>query len=215
MENNAIIEKVVELSGICSQIAKLTDRKKELEAFFARQGSEDIEDTKFKTVSYADPESQAAVTYTEAQKMTVSAPEYLRAALGENTFNDLFTVEHKEEIKPKSKEIERMLIGVFGSNFIKEMPHDVIGKLPCDDKAKQVLARKLKGANFETDRDNLMRIGGFSKEDASDYAYIYAEAVVYRTLWTVCEMSGETEETLIRSIQLAVAVSDSTKIAVT
>ena len=77
------------------------------------------------------------------------------------------------------------------------------------------LSKKLKGAKFETNRDNLMKIGGLSESDAGDYAFMYAEAVVWQTLCRVAEMSGADKEKIIRSINLGVSVDSSTKITVT
>lgn len=211
---NEVVEKVKELSRIKADIAKLSDRKKELEAYFLERGGVDVADTKFKSTVYADPESQAAVTYTEAQALSVAFPEYLKKALGE-VFGDIFSVEVKTEVKPKSKDIERMLIGMYTGNYTKAAPAEVIAQLPCGDKAKAALAKKLKGAKFETDRDNLVKLGGLSEQDAGDYAYLYAEAVVWQTFRNLVEMSGSDEEKLLNSINHGVAVDSSTKIAVT
>lgn len=210
-----ITEKVRELSEIKARIAKLNERKKELEAFFLERGSEDVLDTKYKSRTYADEESQAAVTYTEAQSLEIAAPNYLENSLGENVFKDIFEEVVKREIKPKDKDIERMLIGIFSGDYIKSTPAEVIEQLPCDDKAKAALSKKLKGVKFETDRDSLMKIGGLSEKDAGDYAYMFAEAVVWQTLCRVAEMSGADKDCIIKSINLGVRVDDSTKIAVT
>lgn len=210
-----ITEKVRELSAVKAQIAELNERKKELETYFLERGSEDVIDTKYKSRTYADEASQAAVTYTEAQTLEIAAPNYLETALGNDVFKDIFEEAVKREIKPKSKEIERMLIGIFTGDYIRSTPEDVIAQLPCDIKAKAALSKKLKGAKFETDRDNLIKIGGLSEADAGDYAYMFAEAVVWQTLCRVAEMSGADKECIIKSINLGVAVDSSTKIAVT
>lgn len=210
-----IIEKVKELSAVKAQIAKLNERKKELEAYFLERGNEDVADTKYKSHTYADEESQAAVTYTEAQALEITAPNYLEKALGENVFKDIFEEKIKREIKPKDKDIERMLIGIFTEGFIKSSPKDVIAQLPCDEKAKAALAKKLKGAKFETDRDNLIKLGGLSEADAGDYAYMFAEATVWQTLCRIAEMSGTDKDAIIHSINLGVSVDSSTKISVT
>lgn len=52
-----IVEKVRELSQIKADIARLTDRKKQLEAYFLERGGDDVLDTKFKSTVYADPDS--------------------------------------------------------------------------------------------------------------------------------------------------------------
>lgn len=209
-----IVEKVRELSQIKADIARLTDRKKQLEAYFLERGGDDVLDTKFKSTVYADPDSQAAVTYTEAQALTIVYPHYLEETLGA-IFPDIFEVATKTEVKPKNKDIERMLIGMYTENYTRSTPEEIIAQLPCDDKAKVALAKKLKGAKFETDRDNLMKIGGFSEQDAGDYAYLYAEAVVWQTFRRIAEMSGADDARLLRCINLGVAVDSSTKIAVT
>lgn len=209
-----IVEKVRELSQIKADIARLTDRKKQLEAYFLERGGDDVLDTKFKSTVYADPDSQAAVTYTEAQALTIVYPHYLEETLGA-IFPDIFEVATKTEVKPKNKDIERMLIGMYTENYTRSTPEEIIAQLPCDDKAKAALAKKLKGAKFETDRDNLMKIGGFSEQDAGDYAYLYAEAVVWQTFRRIAEMSGADDARLLRCIDLGVAVDSSTKIAVT
>lgn len=212
---NEIIERVRELSAVKARIAKLNERKKELEAYFLERGSEDVLDTKYKSRTYADDESQAAVTYTEAQSLEITAPNYLESALGKDVFKDIFKEEVKREIKPRDKDVERMLIGIFTGGYIKSTPGDVIAQLPCDEKARAALSKKLKGAKFETDRDNLMKIGGLSEKDAGDYAYMFAEAVVWQTLCRVAEMSGADKDCIIKSINLGVSVDDSTKISVT
>lgn len=155
-----IVDKVRELSRIKADIAKLNDRRKELEAYFLERGGDDVVDTKFKSTVYADPDSQAAVTYTEAQALTIVYPHYLKETLGA-MFPDIFEESVKTEIKPKNKDIERMLIGMFTGNYTRSTPEEIIAQLPCGDKAKSALAKKLKGAKFETDRDNLMKSVGF------------------------------------------------------
>ena len=110
-----------------------------------------------------------------------------------------------------------MLIGLYTGNYTKATPAEVIGQLPCTKDQKAALAKKLKGANFETDVKNLMEIGGLTEDDASDYAYLYAEAVVYDTFLRVLHISGADENAIdeyIKGITVAVSVDDSTKISV-
>ena len=209
-----MLNKVRELSRVKAQIARLNEHKRELEAYFLERGGDDVSDTKYKSTTYADPESQAAVTYTEARSLSIDAPNYLKKALGD-VFKDIFEEKETVEIKPKNKDIERMLIGMFTGEFTRSTPEEIIVGLPCDDKAKAALSKKLKGRSFEGDRDNLIKIGGFNKTDAGDYAYLYAEAVVWSIFKNVCEMSDITEAQLLRSIGLSLSVSDSTKVTVT
>ena len=144
-----IVDKVRELSRIKADIAKLNDRRKELEAYFLERGGDDVVDTKFKSTVYADPDSQAAVTYTEAQALTIVYPHYLKETLGA-MFPDIFEEAVKTEVKPKNKDIERMLIGMFTGNYTRSTPEEIIAQLPCGDKAKSALAKKLKGCLLYT-----------------------------------------------------------------
>ena len=154
-----------------------------------------------------------AANNQETRRLTISSDLSERAL--HEIYLPAFEEAVKTEIKPKNKDIERMLIGMFTGNYTRSTPEEIIAQLPCGDKAKSALAKKLKGAKFETDRDNLMKIGGFSEQDAGDYAYLYAEAAVWQTFRSVAEMSGADEARLLRCINLGVAVDSSTKIAVT
>ena len=49
-----IVEKVRELSEVKAQIAKLSERKKQLEAFFLERGGEDVTDTKYKSATHTE-----------------------------------------------------------------------------------------------------------------------------------------------------------------
>lgn len=99
-----IVDKVRELSRIKADIAKLNDRRKELEAYFLERGGDDVVDTKFKSTVYADPDSQAAVTYTEAQALTIVYPHYLKETLGR-----CFRISLRKPSKPRSSRRTRIL----------------------------------------------------------------------------------------------------------
>ena len=109
-----------------------------------------------------------------------------------------------------------MLIGVYTGDYTKAKPSEVIAQLPCSAEQKAVLTKKLKGANFETDVKNLKEIGGFSESNASDYAYLFAEAVVYDTFLKLMKLSGNNgnADEYIKEISVAVSVEDTTKITV-
>ena len=209
-----VLDKVRELSDVKRQIDELKDRQRDLEAYFLELGSTDVEDTKYKSATYAAPDSQAAVTYTEAQSLSIDAPHYLRETLGE-VFADVFNEKINISVSAVSKSIERMLIGIYTDGYVRMLPADVIRQLPCESKQRDALSRKLKGVSFEKDRDNLMKIGGFSEAEAGDYAYLYAEAVVWETFCRVAEMAHVDKEQLMHDINLGISVSSSTKIAVT
>ncbi len=185
-----------------------------LEAWFLTAGNEALKDSKSKSVCYKS-DSGSSVTYTQAQKLTLEAPAVLKKLLG-TAFPDFIEEKTESTYKVKSAAVERMLIGLYTGDYTKILPSDVIAQLPCSSQQQAALAKKLKGANFETDVKNLMTVGGFSEEDASDYAYLYAEAVVYDTFRRLMKLSGvdEDPEEFIKGLTVAVSVDDTTKISI-
>ncbi len=207
-------EKVRELADTNADLAKLKARKSELEAWFAVIGNEALKDSKNKSISYNDG-SGSSVIYTQAQKLTLESPGYLKKLLGD-VFPDFIEEKNEPTYKVKSAAVERMLIGLYTGDYTKAKPSEVIAQLPCSAEQKALLTKKLKGANFETDVKNLKEIGGFSESDASDYAYLFAEAVVYDTFLKLMKLSGNNgnADEYIKEISVAVSVEDTTKITV-
>ena len=110
----------------------------------------------------------------------------------------LFNEEKNEPTyKVKSVAVERMLIGLYTGDYTKISPSEVISQLPCSSEQQAILSKKLKEANFETNVKNLREIGGFSEQDASDYAYLYAEAVVHDTFRRLMELSGANGDPMV------------------
>ncbi|MDE7281584.1 MAG: hypothetical protein K2N36_07585 [Ruminiclostridium sp.] len=214
LNNLEYSDKVKELAEIDSQLTALKTKKSELEAWFLTAGNEALKDSKNKSVCYKS-DSGSSVTYTQAQKLTLEAPAVLKKLLG-TAFLDFIEEKNEPTYKVKSAAVERMLIGLYTGDYTKILPSDVIAQLPCSSQQQAALAKKLKGANFETDVKNLMVIGEFSEEDASDYAYLYAEAVVYDTFRRLMEINGENDdpEEFIKGLAVAVSVDDTTKISI-
>lgn len=214
MDNNA--DKIIRLAEIKREIDKLNTEKKELEAFFLAQGGKALEDVKNKSITYSAP-GGAAVTYTEAQKLTITAPAYLKK-LFDVAYSDIIKEETTTDYKIKSPTMERMLVGLYTGNYTKISPVEVLAQLPCDDKVRAALGKKLKGANFETDKKNLIA-AGFSEENAADYAFMYAEACVWDTFIKTVQLAGlpvddSSIQRMIDGINISVQVDDTTKIKV-
>lgn len=214
LNNLEYSDKVKELSEVNSQLTALKAKKSELEAWFLTAGNEALKDSKSKSVCYKS-DNGSSVTYTQAQKLTLEAPAVLKKLLG-SAFPDFIEEKNEPTYKVKSAAVERMLIGLYTGDYTKISPSEVISQLPCSSKQQAILSKKLKAANFETDVKNLREIGGFSEQDASDYAYLYAEAVVYDTFRRLMELSGAdgNPEELIKGLTVAVSVDDTTKISV-
>lgn len=214
LNNLEYSDRVKELSEVNSQLTALKAKKSELEAWFLTAGNEALKDSKARSVCYQSDDG-SSVTYTQAQKLTLEAPAVLKKLLG-NTFSDFIEEKSEPTYKVKSAAVERMLIGLYTGNYTRISPSEVISQLPCPPEQQAILSKKLKGANFETDVKNIREIGGFSEQDASDYAYLYAEAVVYDTFRRLMELSGAdgNPEEFIKGLTVAVSVDDTTKISI-
>lgn len=213
-----IAAKVAEMAELCKQKAIIDLKYKELEAFFLKLGGEKLRDSKRRTCTFDDNDGHD-VTYTEAKTVKIISPAVLKRLMGD-AFGDYI----KESLEPKytfkSKELERTFASVYAADITvperKLTVDEFFEQLPCDDSAKSALQKKLKGANFLTDCKNLIAIGGFSEEDAADYAYLFAESLEWQRFITVLETmeNGRSVEEVIKSINSAISVSDTTKITV-
>ena len=213
-----VAAKVAEMAELSKQKAIIDLKYKELEAFFLKLGYEKLQNTKRKSYSFED-DAGHDVTYTEAKSVKIISPAILHKLMGD-AFSDFV----KETIEPKytfkSKELERTFASVYSADIAvpeRKLTVDVFyDQLPCDDSAKSALRKKLKGANFLTDCKNLVSIGGFSDEDAADYAYLFSECLEWQRFMTVLDTieSKHTVEEVIRAINSAISVSDTTKITV-
>lgn len=87
-------------------------------------------------------------------------------------------------------------------------------------KAKKSLLKKLNGKNFETDKKNLIRIGGLDEDSAKDYAYLIAEIIAWNKIKAIIKInnngvfSQEAFEQFALNINAAVCVEQSTKITI-
>lgn len=221
VSNEQISAKVAEMAEVKKQKAILDLRYKELEAFFLKLGGESLRDSKRRTVNFEDNNGHDVI-YTEAKSVKILSPAILKKLMGE-AFGDYI----KETIEPKyafnSKELERTFASVYAVDTSdperKLTVEEFFAQLPCDESAKVALRKKLKGAKFETDSKNLMAIGGFSEDDAADYAYLFAESLEWERFMNIVNVVGECSEfsdikDIIKAINSAISVSDTTKITV-
>jgi hypothetical protein len=110
-----------------------------------------------------------------------------------------------------------MLSGLWTGGYSRMTREEVISQLPCDDKSKQVLAKKLKGANYDTDKRNLIAIGGVDDELAEQYAYFISEAAVWESFTQLMDASGRTRpeeiDEILKLIDGAIVVEETPKVA--
>ncbi len=216
-----ISSKIAQIKDIVRQKEELNAKYKELEAFFLRLGSDKLQNSKRKTQIFEDDYGRT-VAYTEAKSVKIISPAVLHQLLGD-AYDDFVKEENETKYTFKNKELERVFGGVYSA--VPDVPanrltlDEFFEQLPCDAVAKQALRKKLKGASFATDTKSLISIGGFDEDDAADYAYLFAESLIWDRFMTVAKIVGSVTEMsdtkdIIRAINSAIAVSDTTKITV-
>ena len=116
---------------------------------------------------------------------------------------------------------KRILSAIWHKEYCEGSVAEIISSLSCDDKAKKVLLKKIKGINFDKDKENLINYAGLSKAEASDTAYLINEAAAWENICTFVKVNnnGEVNDDIlndvITKVNAAVNVSRGIKTEVT
>lgn len=204
-------KKIDELAGIKADMSKLKARKDKLEAEIIMQCSEDLENTKYKSVHYAGTESELTAVTSESLKITYNS--FLLSIFGK-AYKDAVTEKTEYSLSAPAK---RMLIGLWKGNFVRCTVKEVIEQMNgvSDDERKQ-LVKKCKGINYDKDVNNILKFTSLTEDDAKEYAYLISEAAVwqdFKNLLTVNGMDESHIDDILMKIQSSFVVEDSTKIS--
>ena len=136
-------------------------------------------------------------------------------------FLDIFGKAFPDLVNQKSiLERKRIAAAVWNKEYCQGSVEEIVNSLSCDEKAKKSLLKKLNGKNFETDKKNLIRIGGLDEDSAKDYAYLIAEIIAWNKIKSIIKInnngvfSQEAFEQFALNINAAVCVEQSTKITI-
>lgn len=214
-------EKCADLKQMIDRMAQIKKEKAELDDEYASLqaklqvvGETALEDTKYKSVSYNGTSSKATVTI--ADKVSGVMPSLFADIFGK-AFCDLVTEKNTLELNAEGK---RIVAAVWNKEYCEGSVEEIVSSLMCDDKAKKSLMKKLNGKNFETDKKNLMKIGGLSESEASDTAYLVAEIIAWNKIQAIIKINNngvytkEAFEQFALNVNAAVCVEQSTKIAI-
>lgn len=202
------------LSSINKQIDELKAQKSKIEAEIITHCSADLENTKYKSIHYHGTDADLTAVNSESLKITYSSflptvfAKAYKDAVNESTSYKLTA--------PAS----RMIIGLWKGNYIKSSISDVVNQMTgvTESERKQLL-KKLKGKNYDTDVNNILKFTNLGEADAKEYAYLVSEAAVWQDFCNLLTVNGITDEILIddilSKIQSAFVVEDSTKITLT
>ncbi len=140
-------------------------------------------------------------------------------------FLDIFGKAFPDLVNQKSilelnAEGKRIAAAVWNKEYCQGSVEEIVNSLSCDEKAKKSLLKKLNGKNFETDKKNLIRIGGLDEDSAIDYSYLIAEIIAWNKIKSIIKInnngvfSQEAFEQFALNINAAVCVEQSTKITI-
>ena len=173
MASEGLSHAVDRLVEIKAELSRLGEEKAALEAKLLKAAQEDLRDTKRKSVSYGGGLGRATAIMADSVKLVY--PSLLRKIFGP-VYEDAVNVKCDAKLTAPAA---RLLAGLWNGNYSRTGIARVIEQLPCGDRAKELLKKKLKGINYETDRKTLIAIGGFEEAEAGDYAFFVAEAAVW------------------------------------
>lgn len=211
MEIKQIVDRMVEIK---QESNALQDEYLDLQSKLQVEGESALENTKYKSVSYSGTSGKAKVTL--ADKVSGVMPSLFLDIFGK-AFPDLVNQKSILELNAEGK---RIAAAVWNKEYCQGSVEEIVNSLSCDEKAKKSLLKKLNGKNFETDKKNLIKIGGLDEDSAQDYAYLIAEIIAWNKIKAIIKInnngvfSQEAFEQFALNINAAVCVEQSTKITI-
>ena len=179
MEIKQIVDRMVEIK---QESNALQDEYLDLQSKLQVEGESALENTKYKSVSYSGTSGKATVTL--ADKVSGVMPSLFLDIFGK-AFPDLVNQKSILELNAEGK---RIAAAVWNKEYCQGSVEEIVNSLSCDEKAKKSLLKKLNGKNFETDKKNLIRIGGLDEDSAKDYAYLIAEIIAWNKIKAIIKI---------------------------
>ena len=183
MDIHEIVDRMAEIK---QEKKALTAENDKLQAQLQMLAESDLTDTKFKSVRYSGTNGNAA-TITTSDTISVIAGELLPKIFG-SVYPSMVEQKITYTLKAPAK---RILSAIWHREYCEGSVAEIVGGLSCDEKAKKVLLKKLKGINFDKDKENLMNYAGLSESDASDTAYLINEAAAWEQICTFVKVNND------------------------
>lgn len=207
-------KKIDRLKEIKEELRRLKEEADRIEGEIILETKQALENTKYKTLTQST-ENGSSVTVTVSESVKIVYCSMLRHIFGA-AYPDMVIEETKYKLTEPAK---RLLGNMWTGRYIRSIGlADAINQLPVDEKTRKKLEKRLKGIKFETDKKNLINIGGLSEKDAGEYAYLLQEAATwqqFKNLLNVTErVSDEDIDTMIDLINSSIIVDESPKVSV-
>ena len=208
---------MAEIKAKADRLGKLTNQQSvikaeidEIKAWFEKLATDDLKDTKKKTIDYWGSNNSKVVVGNSETVKPVSMT-MVKKLLG-----DVFKDFVKEDTTYKMTEpCKRLFSMMFLGNYTEGSLDETIKAITDDEKIQRALKKKLKG-KYEKDTETLMKMVGLSEQEASDWAYITAEIINWEWMLQVlksAEWKGTPQEA-VQIIKAAIIVDEGIKVTV-
>ncbi len=204
-----VIDRMAEIK---QEVKSLNAEYDKLQAQIQLKAEAALTDTKNKSVQYSGSDGNSA-SVVIADSISIIAGELLPAIFG-SVYPSMVKQEVKYTLKAPAK---RILAAIWHKEYCEGSVAEIIGSLSCDDKAKKVLLKKIKGTDFDKDKKYLIDIAQLSDEEASDTAYLLNEAAAWENICAIVKVNNDgniNEDILsdiVTKVNAAVNVSRSMK----
>ena len=213
----------MKVSEIVDRMAEIKQNKKaetaeydSLQAQLQILAECDLTDTKIKSIGYSGTNGNTA-NVTISDTVSVVAGELLQKIFG-SVYPSMVEQKITYTLKAPAK---RILSAIWHKEYCEGSVAEIISSLSCDDQAKKVLLKKIKGINFDKDKENLINYAGLSEAEASDTAYLINEAAAWENICTFVKVNNDGQvnddilNDVITKVNAAVNVSRGIKTEVT
>ena len=208
---------MAEIKAKADRLVKLTNQQSvikaeidEIKAWFEKLATDDLKDTKKKTIDYWGSNNSKVVVGNSETVKPVSMT-MVKKLLG-----DVFKDFVKEDTTYKmTQRCKRLFSMMFLGNYTEGSLDETIKAITDDEKIQRALKKKLKG-KYEKDTETLMKMVGLSEQEASDWAYITAEIINWEWMLQVlksAEWKGTPQEA-VQIIKAAIIVDEGIKVTV-
>lgn len=212
-----MITEKVEIKEKADRLVELTNQQSvikaeidEIKAWFEKIATDDLKDTKRKTIDYWGSNNSKVVVGNSETVKTISMT-MVKKLLGD-VFGDFV----KEDTTYKMTEpCKKLFTMMFLGNYTEGSLDETIKAITADEKIRRTLKKKLKG-KYEKDTETLMKMVGLSEQEASDWAYLTAEIINWEWMLQIlksAEWEGTPQEA-VEIIRAAIIVDEGIKVTV-
>ncbi len=204
---NEIAQKVNRYQELVRQEKEIKNEIAELKGYFETTASEELKNTKFKTISYWG-DNNAKVTIGMNETIKIVSNETLKKIFG-NLYPDLIIEKQSYDLSSQAK---KLLTPIFQGDYIETNLDEVLNAISDDLSVQDVLKKKLKG-DYKKDKDLIQKVAGIDEIRASELAYFAKEVIAYNKFKSILEACENTNiKEAIDNIKIAVIVEEGIKV---